>query len=112
MVALALDEQLEFTSAGLVLTGGKQEPGAGGVREPGDVHGGDLAPAQRAAGVALEPAIDTVDVERVLALRQQAEDLIAVEFGYADGAFEAVADAAERREAEEGDRLNDGPVDA
>lgn len=45
-------------------------------------------PAEGAAGVVLEPAVDALDVEGVLALRQQPEDLDVLELGEAHCAFE------------------------
>lgn len=82
-----------------------------GVGEDGEVVGVELLAAEGAAGVALEPAVDAVDVEGVLALGEEAEDFGVLEFGEANGAFEALAGAFERGEAEERKGFYDGLVD-
>lgn len=78
----------------------------------GEVVGGDLAAAEGAGGVLLKPLVDAVDVETVLAFGEEAEDVDVLESSKADGAFEAVAGASEGGEAEEGEGLDDGLVDA
>lgn len=80
--------------------GGEQEAGAGGALEELGVLRVDLASAQRARGVSLEPAVNAVDMERVFAPRQQAEDVRVSEPRQADGALEAVPGSAQRREPE------------
>lgn len=78
----------------------------------GEVVGGDVAAAEGAGGVLVKPLVDAVDVEGVLAFGEEAEDVDVIESREADGAFEAVAGASKRREAEEGEGLDDGLVDA
>lgn len=114
VAGLPLDEELELEVSGGIFSpgGGVQESGAGGVLEEGGVLDGDLAAAEGAAGMGLQPAVHTTEVEGVLALGQQPEELGVVESREADRALEAGAGAVEGGEAEEGQRLDDRPVDA
>lgn len=59
----------------------------------------------------VEPGVDALDVEGVLALGEEAQDLLRLELVQAHGAFEAVLVAAQRREAEHGEGLDDLPID-
>lgn len=87
-VGLAVDEELEIRIVSEIR---RVLAEAVGVGEDGEVVGVELLAAERAAGVALEPPVDAVDVEGVLALGEEAEDFSVFEFGEADGAFEALA---------------------
>lgn len=59
----------------------------------------------------LEPVVDAVDVKRMLALRQEPEDLNVLELRQADGALEPGSGAPEGGEPEEGKRLYHRLVD-
>lgn len=109
LVGLPADEELEIRIVSKI---GRVSAEAVGVGEDGEVVGVELVAAEGAAGVALEPAVDAVDVESVLALGEEAEDLGVFEFGEADGAFEALAGALQGGEPEEGEGFDDGLVDA
>lgn len=60
----------------------------------------------------VEPRIDALDMERMFAFWEEAEDLGLVEPGQADRALEPVLVTAERPEAENGQGLDDGAVNA
>ena len=70
------------------------------------VVGVDARPAEQAAGVGLEPAVDAGQVEGVAAAREEAEVVGVVEAGEAHGALHPLARPAQRGEAEEGQRLD------
>lgn len=65
------------------------------------VLGADAVATERARGVLVEPRVNTLHVEGVFALGQEAEDLLCLEPGQADRALEAVFLAAEGGEPEE-----------
>ena len=68
--------------------------------------------AQRARGVRVEPRVHALDVERVLALRQEPEHLGGLELREADGAVETVLLSPQGSESEDWKRFHDGTVDA
>ena len=60
----------------------------------------------------VEPGVDALDVESVAALGQQPESLGGLEPAKADGALESFLLPTQRAEAEHGQGLDDGAVDA
>lgn len=96
-----------------VSIGGEQESGVGGVLKDSIVvlHV-DLLPTQRESRVSRQPAVNAVDVERMLAPGQQAKELRTIEPKQANDAFKAIPHAAQLRELEHEKRLNRGLVDA
>lgn len=73
-----------------------------GVVDQEHVFRVDPVPAKRAGGVGVEPRVDALDVEGVLALGEETEDLGPVEPGQADGALEPLLLTSERPEPENG----------
>lgn len=75
----------------------------------------EIRPADGASGVSLEPGIDALRVEDVVAVRKEAEGVVILELCKTDGALERVlADLQllHRRVVEDGERLYDGVVEA
>lgn len=60
----------------------------------------------------IEPGIDALDVERVLAFGEQPEDFSWVEPGQADSALKPVFLAPERPEPEDRERIDYSPIDS
>ena len=60
----------------------------------------------------VQPSIDAFDMESVLAFGKQPEDLGGLEPGEANGALESVFLTQKGSESENGQRLNDGTVNA
>ena len=75
----------------------------------------EIRPANGAGGVSLEPCIDAFRVEDVVAVREEAEGVVIVELGETYGALERVLADLEllhRRVGQDGERLDDGVVEA
>jgi len=65
--------------------------------------------------VSLEPRINAVGVEDVVAVREEAEGIIVVELGETHGALERVLadlELLDRRVVEDGERLYDGIIES
>lgn len=82
-------------------------------RREEDIFRVDPEAAERAGGVGVEPGVDALNVEGVVAFGEEAEDLRVFEAAEADGAVEvAVSVAAEGAEPEDREGFDDGAVDA
>ncbi|WVZ20955.1 hypothetical protein V8G54_008277, partial [Vigna mungo] len=69
-------------------------------------------PAQRTRGMRVQPRVHALDVERVLAFRQQPENLRRLELRQAHRAVQPFLLSPQRSESENGKRFHYGPVNA
>lgn len=69
-------------------------------------------PAQRTRGMRVQPRVHALDVERVLAFRQQPENLRRLELRQAHRAVQPLLLSPQRSESENGKRFHHGPVNA
>ncbi|XBH63806.1 hypothetical protein VPH35_117699 [Triticum aestivum] len=87
---VVVDRQSEFLAASPVLPRRRRSTALRLRRNHADGDEGDVAAAERAVGVRLEPGVDARQVESVAALGQQPQALAVPELAQADGAVRGV----------------------